>query len=433
MQQELKFSEAYKQRVLPANLGLETPESFQRRQELNSTRYGNSESYEDITGTYWGKGSGRGTPVSSPGTGALTPCDKKNAGSTGGTGGTKDLEEAQGVLNQTELPPRRYVSNFQQWADIEEVTVLEPQEVTVTDWEGVGRLTMREVRLGRQIDNENENKIDIDNENENENERCNHPGGYWGTPIPRFTPEDYQEYVELMIGGLEEDQGNIKALGEPKNIQLGKGKGPESEVQEDEYKNFIDQLQPWANGKGYSVQPKGLQDSVGETWEDSGLPPGYHWTKWSPQEWSGNLGVHPAVAADADGWVGRVDQVKHDADGWEEGTKYGERQVESDSEQDHDADGIRWEEWTKYGEDDAWYACKWLQQDGDEKGIPMQFTPCRYFRQARHSCGKHRNCKFSHNEIFHQRPFAAIRKSWGGWRPRRYYGGGYELKNESDW
>ena len=93
----------------------------------------------------------------------------------------------------------------------------------------------------------------------------------------------------------------------------------------------------------------------------------------------------------------------------------------------HDADG--WKEWRHYGDDDAWYAWKWLQQDGDEEGIPMQFTRCRFQFQAEHKCGLRHNCKFSHNEIYHQMPFAAIRKSWGRFRPRKIYGGGYQLKN----
>ena len=59
-------------------------------------------------------------------------------------------------------------------------------------------------------------------------------------------------------------------------------------------------------------------------------------------------------------------------------------------------------------EDPEWgYAWQWLQQNGDDSGIPKPFTPCAYFFKNHH-CKFEGKCEFSHNEeIFLKEPFAA--------------------------
>ena len=58
------------------------------------------------------------------------------------------------------------------------------------------------------------------------------------------------------------------------------------------------------------------------------------------------------------------------------------------------------------------YAQQWLEQGGDDLGIPKQYTPCKsYFHAKEHGCLKGNKCEFSHNEeIFLNDPFAACLK-----------------------
>ena len=60
------------------------------------------------------------------------------------------------------------------------------------------------------------------------------------------------------------------------------------------------------------------------------------------------------------------------------------------------------------------YAKKWLEQNGDDVGIPKKYTPCKYFFKT--TCRNNKACEFSHNEeIFREEPFADILKNfcWG--------------------
>ena len=60
------------------------------------------------------------------------------------------------------------------------------------------------------------------------------------------------------------------------------------------------------------------------------------------------------------------------------------------------------------------YANKWLEQNGDDAGIPKKYTPCKYFFKT--TCRNNKACEFSHNEeIFREEPFADILKNfcWG--------------------
>ena len=73
-------------------------------------------------------------------------------------------------------------------------------------------------------------------------------------------------------------------------------------------------------------------------------------------------------------------------------------------------------EWYHEGEieDEWWYAWQWVQQYGDDFGIPKQYTPCAYFFKN-HRCKFEEKCEFSHNqEIFLKEPFAAclVNLSW---------------------
>ena len=69
----------------------------------------------------------------------------------------------------------------------------------------------------------------------------------------------------------------------------------------------------------------------------------------------------------------------------------------------------------------AWdYAWQWVEQNGDDFGIPKQYTPCAYFFKAPRGC-QVEDCEFSHNEeIFRQEPFAACLENlfWPGGRRR---------------
>ena len=58
------------------------------------------------------------------------------------------------------------------------------------------------------------------------------------------------------------------------------------------------------------------------------------------------------------------------------------------------------------------YAQQWLEQEGDDLGIPKKYTPCQsYFNAKEHGCLKGNKCEFSHNEdIFLNDPFAACLK-----------------------
>ena len=56
------------------------------------------------------------------------------------------------------------------------------------------------------------------------------------------------------------------------------------------------------------------------------------------------------------------------------------------------------------------YAQQWLEQEGDDSGIPKKYTPCKSF--FRDSCWAGSKCEFSHNEnIFLNDPFAACLKN----------------------
>ena len=70
-------------------------------------------------------------------------------------------------------------------------------------------------------------------------------------------------------------------------------------------------------------------------------------------------------------------------------------------------------EWYE-GETEEWYAWKWVKQNGEDYGIPKQYTPCVYFFKN-HDCQKEEKCEWSHNEdIFLKEPFADCLKnlSW---------------------
>ena len=56
------------------------------------------------------------------------------------------------------------------------------------------------------------------------------------------------------------------------------------------------------------------------------------------------------------------------------------------------------------------YAQQWLEQEGDDSGIPKKYTPCKSFFHD--SCWAGSKCEFSHNEnIFLNDPFAACLKN----------------------
>jgi len=57
------------------------------------------------------------------------------------------------------------------------------------------------------------------------------------------------------------------------------------------------------------------------------------------------------------------------------------------------------------------YATKWLQQGGDDKDIPQNFTPCKFYFKSR-GC-RNTKCLFSHNEeIFGREPFVSFIFEW---------------------
>ena len=60
------------------------------------------------------------------------------------------------------------------------------------------------------------------------------------------------------------------------------------------------------------------------------------------------------------------------------------------------------------------YARTWLEQNGDDSGIPKEYSPCVYFFKTKRGC-QINTCQFSHNEeIFREEPFAALlqKLSW---------------------
>ena len=68
-------------------------------------------------------------------------------------------------------------------------------------------------------------------------------------------------------------------------------------------------------------------------------------------------------------------------------------------------------EWYE-GETEEWYAWKWVKQNGENYGIPKQYTPCVYFFKN-HDCQKEEKCEWSHNEdIFLKEPFADCLKNF---------------------
>jgi len=78
-----------------------------------------------------------------------------------------------------------------------------------------------------------------------------------------------------------------------------------------------------------------------------------------------------------------------------------ERAEEEGGEPEPEEERAAW-----YGE---YYAMKWWQQGGDDRGIPMKYTPCVYFFGAPHGCPKGEKCMFSHAEdIFGEEPFSTL-------------------------
>jgi len=83
-------------------------------------------------------------------------------------------------------------------------------------------------------------------------------------------------------------------------------------------------------------------------------------------------------------------------------------EAEEDVDEDLEAGASDVNEGLKKSEEE-WYARKWLEQNGDARGIPKKYTPCSYFFKARHGCQKKETCDFSHDEeIFCREPFAAL-------------------------
>ena len=50
------------------------------------------------------------------------------------------------------------------------------------------------------------------------------------------------------------------------------------------------------------------------------------------------------------------------------------------------------------------FTWQWLDQGGDDHGIPQRYTPCRYFFCTAGGCQRG-ECLFSHNPIFYEDPF----------------------------
>jgi hypothetical protein len=59
---------------------------------------------------------------------------------------------------------------------------------------------------------------------------------------------------------------------------------------------------------------------------------------------------------------------------------------------------------------DASYAMMWFEQNGDDSGIPKEYTPCKFHFKAQYGC-RTKKCQFSHKGIFHEEPFTALLKN----------------------
>jgi len=58
------------------------------------------------------------------------------------------------------------------------------------------------------------------------------------------------------------------------------------------------------------------------------------------------------------------------------------------------------------------YALQWCRQGGDDRGIPKEYTPCKFFFKAGFGCRKGEECEFSHHaDLFGQEPFSTVLKS----------------------
>jgi hypothetical protein len=80
-----------------------------------------------------------------------------------------------------------------------------------------------------------------------------------------------------------------------------------------------------------------------------------------------------------------------------------------EEEEEEEVKDVEEEEFVPNGFDYAWL---WYDQDGDDSGIPREYTPCKYFFKSKHGCQKNKTCQFSHDkEIFGIEPFAAFLKN----------------------
>ena len=87
------------------------------------------------------------------------------------------------------------------------------------------------------------------------------------------------------------------------------------------------------------------------------------------------------------------------------------KRVESEEAAERYAEEGADSEWYEGETEEEWYAWKWVEQNGEDYGIPKQYTPCVYFFKN-HDCQKGEKCEWSHNgDIFLKEPFADCLKN----------------------
>ena len=72
------------------------------------------------------------------------------------------------------------------------------------------------------------------------------------------------------------------------------------------------------------------------------------------------------------------------------------KRVESEEAAERYAEEGADSEWYEGETEEEWYAWKWVEQNGEDYGIPKQYTPCVYFFKN-HDCQKEEKCEWSHN------------------------------------
>jgi len=87
----------------------------------------------------------------------------------------------------------------------------------------------------------------------------------------------------------------------------------------------------------------------------------------------------------------------------------GESDEAAEEEDDAHHDSRSPEEEENSDETQLIFAQVWLEQSGNDGGIPQRFTPCRYHFKAGRGCGYEDRCRFSHNdELWRQEPYITM-------------------------